>query len=206
MTAAPVIHVVDDDDSVRTALTRLLRAKDYEARGYKSAGEFLMAERPDALGCVVLDVRMPGPSGLDLHAALSKDERPLPVIFLTGHGDIPMSVRAMRAGAVDFLTKPVHRDALIGAISRALSRNAEQRAASEQMRMLRERYGKLTAREREVFGLVTDGRLNKQIAADIGTSERTVKAHRAQVMEKMQAPSFAHLVRLAEHLQLPGRM
>jgi FixJ family two-component response regulator len=198
---SPIIHVVDDDDSVRVALTRLLRAKGYETRAYKSAGEFLMETRADAPGCVVLDVRMPGPSGLDLHEALVKDENPLPVIFLTGHGDIPTSVRAMRAGAVDFLTKPVRRETLMGAIDSALSRNRTQRLAAEQRRVLRERYERLTARERQVFARVTEGKLNKQIAAELGTSERTIKAHRAQVMDKMSAGSIAELVRDADQLR-----
>jgi FixJ family two-component response regulator len=200
-TPAAIIHVVDDDDSVRVALTRLLRAKGYETCAYRSAGEFLMSERGAAPGCVVLDVSLPGPSGLDLHDALARDENPLPVIFLTGRGDIPMSVRAMKAGAVDFLTKPVKRETLMGAIENALSRDRQQRVAAEHIRVLRERYAKLTAREREVFTLVTEGRLNKQIAAELGTSERTIKAHRAQVMDKMRAGSVAELVRAADQLR-----
>jgi len=201
MTAGAVIHVVDDDDSMRTALTRLLRAKGYEARAYRSAGEFLMADRAQAPGCVLLDVSMPGPSGLDLHDALNKNEDSMPVIFLTGHGDIAMSVRAMKAGAVDFLTKPVKREALIFAIEMALSRDEKQRAEGERRRSLQERYDILTAREREVFARVTEGKLNKQIAAELGTSERTVKAHRAQVMSKMQVQSVAELVRAADRLR-----
>jgi len=200
-TPAATIHVVDDDDSIRTALTRLLRAKGYETRAYRSAGEFLMSERTAAPGCVILDVNMPGPSGLDLHESLTKEENPLPVIFLTGHGDIPMTVRAMKAGAVDFLTKPVRREVLMGAIAVALARDEEQRLAGEQLRAVRECYERLTAREREVFAQVSEGRLNKQIAANLGTSERTIKAHRAQVMEKMRARSVAELVRAADQLR-----
>jgi RNA polymerase sigma factor (sigma-70 family) len=195
-----VVHVVDDDDSMRTALTRLLRAKGYETRGYRSAGEFLMAERPDVPGCVLLDVSMPGPSGLDLHDALTRNGDPIPVIFLTGRGDIAMSVHAMKTGAVDFLTKPVKREALMAAIESALSRDEEQRATDGRRRLLHERYETLTAREREVFARVSDGKLNKQIAAELGTSERTVKAHRAQVMSKLQVESVAELVRVADRL------
>ena len=200
MTSAAVVHVVDDDDSMRTALTRLLRAKGYEARSYRSAGEFLMAERPDVPGCVLLDVSMPGPSGLDLHEALTKNGDSIPVIFLTGRGDIAMSVRAMKSGAVDFLTKPVKREALMAAIEAALEHDETQRATGERRRALRERYATLTAREREVFTRVSDGKLNKQIAAELGTSERTVKAHRAQVMSKLQVESVAELVRVADRL------
>jgi FixJ family two-component response regulator len=195
-----VVHVVDDDDSVRTALTRLLRARGYEACGYRSAGEFLMAERPDTPGCVLLDVSMPGPSGLDLHDALTKNGDPIPVIFLTGCGDIAMSVRAMKTGAVDFLTKPVKREALMAAVETALERAQAQRAIDERRRELRGRYETLTAREREVFTRVSDGKLNKQIAAELGTSERTVKAHRAQVMSKLRVESVAALVRVADRL------
>jgi len=197
---AALIHVVDDDQSVRTALTRLLRARGYQTRTYASAWDFLTAEPAPGPGCVVLDVSMPGPSGLELHDKLNRSERPLPVIFLTGRGDIPMTVRAMRNGAVDFLTKPVQRDLLFAAVERALSRGEEQRAAREQHQLLRERYETLTARERAVFARVTEGRLNKQIAAELGTSERTVKAHRAQVMEKMHTRSVAELVRAADQL------
>jgi FixJ family two-component response regulator len=183
----PVIHVVDDDDSLRTAVMRLLRAAGYEVRGYPSAGEFMLARIEDAPGCVVLDVRMPGSSGLDLQAAFDS----LPIIFLTGHGDIPMSVRAMKAGAVDFLAKPVKREDLLNAIQHALARDAE----------VRTRFESLTPREREVFACVVAGKINKQIAAELDTSERTIKAHRAQVMEKMQVATVVELVHLAEQLQ-----
>jgi len=197
----PVIHVVDDDDSVRTGVVRLLQAAGFEARGYASAGEFLLGRSDrNAPGCVVLDVRMPGPSGLDLQDALARLEEPLPIVFLTGHGDIPMSVRAMKAGAVDFLAKPVSRDTLLASVRTALARDAETRAAREGLRLLRARYETLTPREREVFAGVVAGKLNKQIAADLGTAERTVKAHRAQIMGKMQVASVAALVHVADLL------
>jgi FixJ family two-component response regulator len=199
---APIVHVVDDDDSMRTAVLRLLQAAGYDARGYASAGEFLLGRSDrDAPGCVVLDVRMPGPSGLDLQEGLARFEVPIPIVFLTGHGDIPMSVRAMKAGAVDFLTKPVGREALLGAVRSAIARDAEARAAWEVLRVLRARYESLTPREREVFTGVVAGKLNKQIAADLGTAERTIKAHRAQVMEKMQVASIAELVYAADQLR-----
>jgi FixJ family two-component response regulator len=197
----PIIHVVDDDDSLRKAVSRLLQAAGYEVRAYSSTGEFLMAPPGDTPGCIVLDVRMPGPSGLDLQEALGKLEGALPVIFLTGHGDISMSVRAMKAGAVDFLTKPVQKQPLLTAVQNALIRDAEFRTARKRVDALRARFETLTPRERSVFALVVAGKLNKQIAAELGTSERTVKAHRAQVMEKMQVTSLAELARAAEKLQ-----
>ena len=197
----PTVHVVDDDDSVRTGIVRLLQAAGFEARGYASAGEFLLGRPlPDAPGCAVLDVRMPGPSGLDLQEALARLGTPLPVVFLTGHGDIAMSVRAMKAGAVDFLTKPVSRDALLHAVRTALARDAETRAAREGSRMLRARYEALTLREREVFAGIVAGKLNKQIAVELGTAERTIKAHRAHLMQKLQAGSVADLVHMADQL------
>jgi FixJ family two-component response regulator len=199
---APIVHVVDDDDAVRTAVVRLLQAAGYEARGYGSAGEFLLGRSDrNAAGCVVLDVRMPGPSGLDLQEALGRLEVPLPIVFITGHGDIPMSVRAMKAGAIDFLTKPVSREALLGAVQTAIARDAERRVARARVQALRARYATLTPREREVFAGVVAGKLNRQIAVELGTAERTVKAHRAQVMEKMQVSSVAELVHLAGELR-----
>jgi FixJ family two-component response regulator len=198
--AAAIIHVVDDDDSLRTALTRLLRAAGYEVRAYPSAGEFLLAQPGMTPGCVILDVRMPGPSGLDLQEALGKSGSAPPIIFLTGHGDIPMSVRAMKAGAVDFLTKPVQREALLTAVRTALARDADKRAARERAGALRSRYETLTAREGAVFAAVVAGKPNKQIALELGISERTVKAHRAQLMAKLHATSLVELIRLAEQL------
>ena len=204
----PIVHVVDDDDGARTAVVRLLGAAGYVSRGYGSAGEFLMAVSEDAAGCLVLDVRMPGPSGLELQEALARRHSTLPVIFLTGFGDIPMSVRAIKAGAVDFLTKPVQRAALIGAVQSALERDARNRSHRELDRALREKFAALTPRERDVFVRVVSGKLNKQIAADLGTAERTVKAHRAHVMEKLNVASVAELVHVAEQLKtathIPG--
>jgi FixJ family two-component response regulator len=197
----PIIHVVDDDDSLRKAVMRLLRAAGYEVCGYASAGEFLLARPGNTPGCVVLDVRMPGPSGLDLQVAFGEQVDALPIIFLTGHGDVPMSVRAMKAGAVDFLTKPVKREALLTAIQNALVRDAANRTAREIVGPLRSRFESLTSRERAVYSGVVAGKLNKQIAAELGISERTAKSHRAQVMEKMHVTSLAELVRVAEQLQ-----
>jgi FixJ family two-component response regulator len=198
---SPVVHVVDDDDSARTAVLRLLGAAGYIARGYGSAGEFLMTVSDEAPGCLVLDVRMPGPSGLELQEALASRHSTLPVVFLTGFGDIPMSVRAIKAGAVDFLTKPVEREALMRAVRSALERDARNRRSREQGRALREKFDALTPRERDVFVRVVSGKLNKQIAADLGTAERTVKAHRAHVMEKLNVASVAELVHVAEQLK-----
>jgi FixJ family two-component response regulator len=203
---SPVVHVVDDDDSARTAVVRLLGAAGHVARGYGSAGEFLMTVNDDAAGCLVLDVRMPGPSGLELQEALARRHSTLPVIFLTGFGDIPMSVRAIKAGAVDFLTKPVEREALIRAVRSALDRDARNRRSREQGRALRQKFDALTPRERDVFVRVVSGKLNKQIAADLGTAERTVKAHRAHVMEKLNVASVAELVHVAEQLKAATRI
>ena len=198
--ASATIHVVDDDESLSTALMRLLRAAGYAVRTYASAGDFLLNKPANAAGCVVLDVRMPGPSGFELQEAIAKLDESLPIIFLTGHGDIPMSVRAMKAGAVDFLTKPVRRETLLQAVRTALAGSAERCATRELLHSLRSRYASLTPREREVFAQVVSGKLNKQIAGELGTCERTVKAHRAHVMEKMQFTSLAELVHAADQL------
>jgi len=196
-----LIHVVDDDDSMRTAVMRLLRAAGYEVRGYPSTGEFLLARPGTMPGCVVLDVRMPGPSGLDLQVAFGEQGIDIPIIFLTGQGDIPMSVRAMKAGAVDFLTKPVTREVLLNAVQNALVRDEENRTAQASRAALRSRCENLTPRERAVLALVVAGKPNKLIATELGISERTVKTHRAQVMEKTHVTSLAELIRLAEQLQ-----
>jgi FixJ family two-component response regulator len=197
----PVIHIVDDDEGFRTALARLLVAHGFLVREYASAGDFLLAWPTDALGCLLLDVRMPGPSGLELQAALAERGDALPVIFLSGYGDIPTSVRAMRRGAIDFLTKPVDTGALLSAIRAALRFDAEHRRLVLHQRELRERYESLTPRERSVFGEVIAGRLNKQIAGTLNTCERTVKAHRAHVMQKLQARSVADLVHISVELE-----
>lgn len=202
---SPIIHVVDDDVSFRTAVTRLLRAAGYEVCVYPSAADFLLARPFGTPGCVVLDVNMPGQNGLDCQAELAKLDNTLPIIFLTGHGDIPISVRAMKAGAVDFLTKPVQREELLSAVNNALDRDEALRAVREREQAAQLRFAALTPRERAVFNLVVGGRLNKQIAFELGTSERTVKAHRAKVMEKMQVTSLAELVRIGEQLHAPSQ-
>ena len=200
MQQGPIIHVVDDDESFRTALVRMLRAANYEVRTYANAGDFLLRPPEAAPGCILLDVRMPGPSGLTLQEALVAQPEPLPVIFLSGHGDVPTAVRAMKSGAVDFLTKPVERKALLEAIERALARDAQARAARQRLRAWRNRYNGLTAREVEIFERVVSGKMNKEIADELGAAERTIKAHRANVMEKMEAGSVAELVQIAEAL------
>ncbi|EIC19373.1 MULTISPECIES: response regulator transcription factor [Thiorhodovibrio] len=200
-TPAPIIHVVDDDDSLRTALLRLLDAAGYHARGYASVGDFLLQAPSDSPGCVLLDVRLPGPSGLDLQAALLSQGNALPVVFLTGYADVVSSVQAMKAGAVDFLTKPVEREALFEAIQRALARDAAQREARADAEQLRAAFAALTPREHAVFDRVVAGDLNKQIAEALGIAERTVKMQRAQMMTKLGVSSAAELGRLAERLQ-----
>jgi len=178
-TPTALIHVVDDDESLRTALLRLLDAAGFNARGYASVGDFLLQPPPDGPGCLLLDVRMPGPSGLDLQAALLRQGSALPVVFLTGYADVAAGVQAMKAGAVDFLTKPVQREALFQALQRALARDATERAARAQAEQLRAAFAALTPRERAVFDRVVAGQLNKQIAAALGIAERTVKMQRA---------------------------
>ena len=196
----PIVHVVEDDRSVRTALTRLLKTAGFEARSYASAGEFLVCERDPAPGCILLDVGLPGLTGIELQASLQREGDPRPIIFLTGRGNIDMGVCAMKAGAVDFLTKPVDRERLLGAVETALARGVVAQAREEVKRSLRERVDRLTTREREVFDRVVQGKLNKQVAFELGTSVRTVKAHRAQVMHKMEVDSLAELVSAADRL------
>ena len=197
----PVIHLVDDDASLRTALGRLLVLAGYEVRHYRSAGDYLLAEPDDAPGCLLLDVQMPGPSGLELQAALQRRGHRLPVVFLTGHGDIPSTVRAIKAGASDFLCKPVERQTLLAAIESALALGAGRGAdcAAEASTGA----GTLTARETAVLRAVVQGRLNKQIGADLGLSERTIKSCRAELMRKLGARSLADLVRLAPRWLAP---
>lgn len=189
----PLIHVIDDDESLRSALVRLLEAAGFEARGHGSAGDFLLQPVPDRPGCLLLDVRMPGPSGLDLQAALPGHKLGLPVIFMTGFADVPTSVRAMKAGAVDFLEKPVQRQDLLDAIARALVLDERQRRERSEIARLRERFALLTVRERDVLEQVVAGKLNKQIAAALDVSERTIKTLRAQGMDRLGVASPAEL-------------
>ena len=201
MKKTPIIHVVDDDESFQVAIGRLLKAAGYEVQSYVDVGNFLLANFDGAPGCILLDVRMPGVSGLDLQEALAMRSETLPVIFLSGYGDIPSTVRAMRAGAIDFLTKPVQRETLLNAIQNALASDARERVLREQMKNWRSCYASLTEREQEVFKRVIAGKMNKEIAGELSAAERTIKAHRAQVMKKMQAASLAELVHIGDQLQ-----
>jgi RNA polymerase sigma factor (sigma-70 family) len=202
MTDAPVIHIVDDDESFRTAIARLLRVSGYQVALYDSARRLLEKPPGTAPGCILLDVRMPGLSGPELQARLVAAGNPLPIVFLTGHGDIPTSVRAIKAGAEDFLSKPVSKKTLIDAIQRALARYEETREQSLRLGALRALVASLTPRESQVFALVVRGKLNKQIAHELGTSERTVKAHRHAIMQKLKVQSVAEAVSIAERLGL----
>jgi FixJ family two-component response regulator len=196
----PVVIIVDDDPSFRSFLSRLVGTVGLKSILFTSAEEFLQATPPDGPACLVLDVQMPGLSGLDLQRQLAQRGRPLPIVFTTGHGDIPMTVEAMKAGAIGFLSKPFRNQDMIDAIKEGIAQDREARKKLDEVAELRARYDSLTAREREVFALVTRGSLNKQIAMELGTSERTVKAHRAQVVQKMCAESVADLVRMADKL------
>jgi len=196
----PVVFVLDDDPVLRAALVDLLSSVQLQVRAFGSAQDLLQSDFPAGPSCLVLDVRLPGLSGLDLQAELTKINNAIPIIFISGHGNVPMSVRAMKAGAVDFLTKPFREDELLDAVAAALERDRKRRADTKAMLELQELFNSLTGREREVMGLVTGGLLNKQIAHQLGLSEITVKLHRGSVMRKMQARSFADLVRMAELL------
>ena len=200
----PTVYIVDDDAGVRRTAKALIESVGLRVQAFGSAKEFLESERPDAPGCLVLDVRLPGVSGLDLQRELGKTDDPLPIIFITGHGDIPMTVQAMKAGAVEFLSKPFRDQQLLDAISQAIERDRLARKERREVAVLRRHYDSLTPREREVMTFVVKGLLNKQVGAELGMSETTVKLHRAQVMQKMGAESLPDLVRMAERLGNPS--
>ena len=195
-----VVFVVDDDESLREALKSLLRSVGLRVEAYGSGADFLKTKLPDAAACLVLDVRLPGVSGLDFQSELAKADIHIPIIFITGHGDIPMTVRAMKAGAVEFLTKPFRDQDLLDAVQIALERDRARRTQDKTVREVRDHFEALTPREQEVIGFVTAGLMNKQIAAELGVSEITVKVHRGNVMKKMGARSLADLVRMADTL------
>ena len=197
----PIVFVVDDDASVRDAVKRLIASVGLRVETFGSAHEFLNHKRPEAPGCLVLDVRLPDLGGLEFQHSLAEANIHIPIIFITGHGDIPMSVRAMKAGAVEFLTKPFRGQDLLGAIQEAIAKDRVAWSERVQMTALRARYDSLTVREKEVFRLVVSGLLNKQIGAELGTSELTIKTHRGHVMQKMGAESLADLVRMSERLK-----
>jgi FixJ family two-component response regulator len=201
----PVVFVIDDDAAVREGVEDLLRSVGVEVRSFRATRDFMRSERPDAPGCLVLDVRLPGLSGLEFQRELAKSDIHLPIIFLTGHADIPMSVGAMKSGAIEFLTKPFREQELLDAIQLGIERDRARRHDVAAVAELRKRFEALTAREREVMGLVVTGRLNKQIAADLDVSEMTVKVHRGQVMQKMRARSLVELVRMADRLGIEHR-
>src|SRR5262249_51713953 len=197
---SPVVFVVDDDESVRGALVDLFQSVGLRAETFGSASEFLKTELPDVPGCLVLDVRLPGLSGLDFQTELAKAGIRIPIVFITGHGDIPMSVRAMKAGAVEFLTKPFREQDMLEAVQVALEKDRGRRDHDKRLSELRSLFDSLTSREQRIIGFVTAGLMNKQIAAEIGISEITVKVHRGNVMRKMGAKSLADLVRMADAL------
>lgn len=202
---SPTVVVVDDDPSIRTALNDLFQSVGLQVRVFESAREFLANQRPDGPCCLVLDVRLPGKSGLDFQRELNDENVHLPIIFLTGHGDIPMSVRAMKAGAVEFLTKPFREQDLLDAVQVALDRDRATREDVKLLAALQRRFASLTPREQAVMGLIVAGRRNKQIAGEIGTSEVTVKVHRSNLMRKMEALSLADLIVMAGKLGLAGK-
>ena len=205
MTAAPVVFVVDDDASVRSSLKFLLSTVGLQAQTFDSADSFLDKNRPEVPSCLVLDVRLPGLSGLDFQRELAARNICIPIVFLTGHGDIPMSVRAMKAGAVEFLTKPFRDQDLLDAVRVALDRDRARREQEKEVTDLRRRFDSLTSREQEVASMVVAGMLNKQIAAELGTAESTVKVQRSRAMEKMRAESLADLIKMIQKVQPPSQ-
>lgn len=202
--ASPMVFVVDDDISVRESLELLIQRQGWQPKTFSSAQEFLDCPRPLVPNCLVLDVSLPGLNGLDLQKRVAVERTDTPIIFITGYGDVPKSVEAMKAGAVEFLTKPISHEALLGAIRQALERSRLALAREAELQVLRERYASLTAREREVMALIVSGLLNKQAGGELGIGESTVKAHRGQVMQKMKADSLADLVKMAEKLRIAG--
>ena len=200
-TLPSIVYIIDDDPSIRAALDSLLRSVGLETRLHESVQQFKDAKRPMAAGCIVLDVRLPGQSGLDFQAQLVDLDIRLPVILMTGHGDIPMSVRAMKAGAVDFLSKPFRDQDMLDAVLSAIARDSERLLAEQALDGLQSQYATLSAREREVMGLVASDKMNKQVAGDLGLSEITVKIHRGSAMRKMKARTFADLVRISEAIK-----
>jgi RNA polymerase sigma factor (sigma-70 family) len=205
MTGAPVVFVVDDDPSVRSSLKFLISSEGLQVESFDSADAFLQRKLPDVPSCLVLDVRLRGVSGLDFQRELAARNIPIPIVFITGHGDIPMTVKAMKAGAIEFLAKPFRDQDLLDAVRIALERDRARREQEKEVADLQQRFNSLSPREQEVISMVASGMLNKQIAGQLGVAENTVKVHRSRAMEKMQAQSFAELVRMTEKLKSPSR-
>ena len=197
-----IVFIVDDDEALREALGELLEANGIRSALFRSAGDYIGSDKPDLPACLILDIELPDINGLELQRQIAQGDHP-PIVFITGHGDIPSSVRAIKHGAVDFLTKPFSDTALLGAIRSAIAQDVETKAKRSELSLLKQRYQELSPREREVLPLVVSGLLNKQAAAELGISEVTLQIHRRNVMQKMAAPSFAELVRIAERLEIP---